>query len=175
LTTPQDIQIKSLKNFSDINFEDLFPATIVILPEYQDEENIDLKELFQELNDECYDQIGYRFRITQSTENHVYSKCRYSDRLQTRNVKERKRNNFGKEKFDCVGILNIHRNYNYFSILFQHNLSHQPYVDTSINGEIMTEIQQKARLLTPSQIYKQLLSSYHDKDLIQNITISQVR
>lgn len=164
-----------LKSFCDMNFSDLFPETILVVTESEDLETLDLKDIFNDLNTECIEQTGYNFRVIQTTEDHIYSKCRYSDKIQTRDVVERKRKNFGKEKFNCDGLLNIHRNSHYISILFKHIAHHQKYLDTSVNGEILVQIKEKARLLTPSQIYKQLLSTHHDNDQIRNITISQIR
>ena len=168
-------KIVILDNFSDIDFQDLFPEAIVIISDSQDFEYIDLKELFNDLNNECFEKTGYKFRITQITENHIYSKCRYSDKIQATEVTDRKRKNFGKEKFNCCGILYIHRNLNYFSIFFKHIIAHQEYLDVCVNGEILDEIKEKARLMTPSQIYKQLLSANHDNEKMRNITISQIR
>ena len=96
-------------------------------------------------------------------------------KIQATEVTDRKRKNFGKEKFNCCGILYIHRNLNYFSIFFKHIIAHQEYLDVCVNGEILDEIKEKARLMTPSQIYKQLLSANHDNEKMRNITISQIR
>jgi hypothetical protein len=91
--------------------------------------DVDIKEIFQEINFSICQATGVYFRITDTAKNHIYSKCRYSNILQKRPIETRRRNNFGGEKFNCDGILNFHQNESCISILFFHGLNHKFYLE----------------------------------------------
>jgi hypothetical protein len=134
----------------------------------------DLKELFQELNYNILDSTGLFFRCTDYQNNdHLYAKCRYSDKLQKRLVEKRKRNNFGTQKYCCNGTVNIHRNSNSISIFFNHELEHNRFIEKTVDDEIICKIAELSSTNSPSYIYKHLKST-HVLEKIMNLSLSQI-
>ena len=85
---------------------------------------------------------------------------------------ERKRKNFGYERYNCNGTLNIHKNDNSVTFMIRHELDHQSvtrYLDEDLKNIIM---EMSARS-SPSQIYKELKSKYNPERII-NLTLKQV-
>lgn len=169
----QDHKIILIDDLDDLNFVEIFPKSIIIVQKLYDLDQINLIELFKDFNVEVQKQTGYSFRITKSVEDHIYAKCRYSDKLQTKKIEKRKRNNFGAQKFECSGEINIHRNETSLSILVQHLYDHQDYLNLKIDEDVLKKIEEKAHGFSPSQIFKQIKSEI-SLNRIQNVSLSQI-
>jgi hypothetical protein len=134
----------------------------------------DLKEIFQELNFNILDVTGLFFRCTDyQNKDHLYAKCRYSDKIQKRLVETRKRKNFGSQKYCCGGTLNIHRNSNTISIFFNHELEHNRFIQKTLDDEIVATIVELSSNNSPSNIYKNLKSQF-PLEKILNLSLSQI-
>lgn len=137
-------------------------------------EDGDLKEIFQELNYNILEVTGLFFRCTDYQNNdHLYAKCRYSDKIQKRLVEKRKRNNFGTQKYCCGGTLNIHRNANTISILFNHEMEHNHFIEKTLDDEIVAKIVELSSTNSPSYIYKHLKSTIALEKIL-NLSLSQI-
>lgn len=168
----QQIKPIIINDMEEISFKEFgMQEKLCIIIENDD---VNLKELFQELNYNILEVTGLFFRTTDSQNNdHLYAKCRYSDLIQKRVVEKRKRNNFGTQKYSCGGTLNIHRNSNTISIFFNHELEHKPFIEKTLDDEIVAKIVELSSTNSPSYIYKHLKSTVALEKIL-NLSLSQI-
>ena len=164
-----EMKIIIVDTLEEISFAELsMTQKIAIIIENED---CEIKELFEEMNYNILQSTGLYFRTTVFQKDHLYSKCRYGDKLQKRVVEERKRNNYGMQKFGCNGILNLHRNRGCITIFFNHEINHITYVEKAINQDIVFKIEEISSMNSPSSIYRHFKSTINAEDIVSGFNI----
>jgi hypothetical protein len=172
------IQINDMEDVSSLT--GIFPQSFILFP-IELIESQTLEEFGSDFSDLLLENYGYKFRyfikfirnrFDKIIENHLYAYCNLSNQFQAGEVKNRKRLNYGFQRYNCNGTLLIHENQSYISIFIKHDVEHK-FAKSPLDEELVKKIQSMSLRAFPSHILKEL-KAREPLDQIINLSLNQV-